>query len=63
MICAIHPKGRGPGTKSCYTCIVIKKKTRNRELAMAPREVGMRPIENSKTSYGLENINWPAPKV
>lgn len=63
MICAIHPKGRGPGSKGCYTCVVIKDRNREKVLDQQRGEVGMRPVYTSRSSYGLPNIDWPAPKL
>lgn len=63
MICPSHPKGRGPGTRSCPTCTTIRTAAREAiERMEKAREVGMRPIYCRPGTYGLPIIKWPKPE-
>lgn len=63
MKCPIHPTSRGPGTKSCAKCREVHAANqRVVERNETAREVGMRPTNRNKFSYGLPLLNWPAPE-
>lgn len=64
--CTTHKKGRGPGTKNCPVCNILRAERRAKEASDRPIEVGVVPtIYHRPGTYGpcIVNLHWPAPKI